>query len=178
MGSPPRGARSGGHDTCQAARTAATCTQSRGGARCHGAVLSASKFRRGAARQSAATSMAGFVVNCRSAAVQLKPRQSKSLRVDPYQCQRATRQVRSAHARASVCTLLLHAPGLVSCVRQHASCQPCMELFRSCLGFAVLKKNLSLLEGLEFTPAASATTKGDIYVPGTYTKFSFSFFVR
>ena len=30
-----------------------------------------------------------------------------------------------AHARASVCTLLLHAPGLVSCVRQHASCQPC-----------------------------------------------------
>ena len=28
-------------------------------------------------------------------------------------------------------------------------------------GFAVLKKNLSLLEGLDFTPAASATTKGD-----------------
>ena len=27
------------------------------------------------------------------------------------------------------------------------------------------------------TPAASATTKGDIYVPGTYTKFSFSFSV-
>ena len=25
------------------------------------------------------------------------------------------------------------------------------------------------------TPAASATTKGDIYVPGTYTKFSFHF---
>ena len=38
------------------------------------------------------------------------------------------------------------------------------------LGFAVLKNNLSLLEGLEFTPAASATTKGDIHVPGTYTK--------
>ena len=36
---------------------------------------------------------------------------------------------------------------------------------------------LSLLEGLEFTPAASATTKGDIYVPGTYTKFSVSFSV-
>ena len=48
-----------------------------------------------------------------------------------------------------------------------------MELFGSCLGFAVLKKDLSLLEGLEFTPAASATTKGDIYVPGTYTKFFF-----
>ena len=35
----------------------------------------------------------------------------------------------AAHARASVCTLLLHAPvmadtGVVSCVRQHASCQP------------------------------------------------------
>ena len=43
-----------------------------------------------------------------------------------------------------------------------------MQLFGSCLGFAVLKKNLSLLKGLEFTPAASATTKGDIYVPGTY----------
>ena len=26
-------------------------------------------------------------------------------------------------------------------------------------GFAVLKKNLSLLEGLDFTPAASVTTK-------------------
>ena len=69
VGSPPRGARSGGHDSCQAARTAATCTQSRGGARCHGAALSASKFRRGAAMQSAATSMAGFLVNCSSAAV-------------------------------------------------------------------------------------------------------------
>ena len=44
-------------------------------------------------------------------------------------------------------------------------------------GFAVLKKNLSLLEGFEFTPAARATTKGDIYVPGSYTKFSFSFSV-
>ena len=50
-----------------------------------------------------------------------------------------------------------------------------MQLFGSCLGFAVLKKNLSLLGGLEFTPAASATTKGDIYVPGTYTKFLFHF---
>ena len=70
-----------------------------------------------------------------------------------------------AHARASVCTLLLHAPGLVSCVRQHASCQPCMSLFRSCLGFAVFKNNLSLLEGLEFTPPSSARTKGDICRP-------------
>ena len=34
-----------------------------------------------------------------------------------------------AHARASVCTLLLHAPGLVSCVRHHASCKPCTSLF-------------------------------------------------
>ena len=47
-----------------------------------------------------------------------------------------------------------------------------MQLFGPCLGFAVLKKNLSLLEVLEFTPAASATTKG---VPGMYTKFSFHF---
>ena len=71
MASPPRSARSGGHDSCQAARTAATCTRSRGGARCHGAAQSASKFRRGTARQSAAKSMAGFLVNCSSAAVEL-----------------------------------------------------------------------------------------------------------
>ena len=50
-----------------------------------------------------------------------------------------------------------------------------MELFGSRLGFAVLKKNISLLEELEFTPAASATTKGDIYVPGAYT---ISFFFK
>ena len=48
-----------------------------------------------------------------------------------------------------------------------------MQLFGSFLGFAVLK-NLSLLEGLEFTPAASATTKGDIYVPQTFL-FHFPF---
>ena len=84
MGSPPRGARSGGHDSCQVARTAATCTCSRGGARCHGAALSASIFRRGAARQSAATSVAGFLVNCSFAAVQLQEKQSQSLRLDPY----------------------------------------------------------------------------------------------
>ena len=40
-----------------------------------------SKFRRGAARQSAATSVAGFLVNCRSAAVQLQKEQSQSLRL-------------------------------------------------------------------------------------------------
>ena len=34
---------------------------------------------------------------------------------------------------------------------------------------AVLKNNLYLLEGLEFTHPSSARTKGDIYVPGTYT---------
>ena len=42
------------------------------------------KFRRGAARQSAATSMAGFLVNYSSAAVQLKTKQSQSLQLDPY----------------------------------------------------------------------------------------------
>ena len=50
-----------------------------------------------------------------------------------------------------------------------------MQLFGSCLGFAVLEKNLSLREGLEFTPAASATTKGDVYVPGKKTFFFFHF---
>ena len=44
------------------------------------------------------------------------------------------------------------------------------------LGFAVLRNNLSLLEGLEFTPAASATTKKDICVSGTYTKKIFFIF--
>ena len=48
------------------------------------AALSASKFRRGAARQSAATSMAGFLLNWSSAAVQLKTKQSQRLRLDPY----------------------------------------------------------------------------------------------
>ena len=88
----------------------------------------------------------------------------------PYLCQRASRYVWSAHVQASVCTLLLHTLGLVSCVRQHATCQLSMQLFGSCLGFAVFKKNLFLLDGSEFTPAASPRTRGDIYV-------SFSFFV-
>ena len=83
VGSPSRGARSGGHVSSQAARTGTTFTRCRGGARCHGAALSASKFRRRAARQSAATSMAGFLVNCSSAAVQLQKKQSQSLRLDP-----------------------------------------------------------------------------------------------
>ena len=39
---------------------------------------------RGAARQSAATSMAGVLLNCSSAAVQLQEKQSLSLRLDPY----------------------------------------------------------------------------------------------
>ena len=41
----------------------------------------ASKVRRGAARQSATTSMAGFLVNCSSAAVQLEEKQSQGLRL-------------------------------------------------------------------------------------------------
>ena len=131
--------------------------------------------------QSAATSMAGFLVNCSSAAVELETKAESepptSLAGNLYGVD-GLGKIWFAHPRASVCTLLLHAPGLVSCVRQHASCQPCMELFRSCLGFAVLKKNLSLLEVLEFTPAASATTKGDIYVPGTYTKIFTDRFCR
>ena len=39
------------------------------------------RFGRAAARQSAATSMAGFLVNCSSAAVQLQKKQSQSLRL-------------------------------------------------------------------------------------------------
>ena len=50
------------------------------------------------------------------------------------------------------------------------------HMFGSYLGFAVLKNNLFLLEGLEFTPPSSARTKGDIYVPGTYTKIFFFIF--
>ena len=51
------------------------------------------------------------------------------------------------------------------------------ELFSPSMIGYFSKEFFSLLEGLEFTPAASATTKGDIYVPGTYTKFSFPFSV-
>ena len=58
-------------------------TRSRGGARCHGAALSASKFLRSAARQSAATSMAGFLVNCSSAAVQLQKSRFRACDVIP-----------------------------------------------------------------------------------------------
>ena len=43
--------------------------------------------------------------------------------------------------------------------------------------YAVLKNNLSLLEGLEFTPPSSARTKGDIYVPGTYTWYVYQHFL-
>ena len=39
---------------------------------------------RGAARQSAATSKTGFLMNCSSAAVQLQDKQSLRLRLDPY----------------------------------------------------------------------------------------------
>ena len=42
--------------------------------------------------------------------------------------------------------------------------------------YAVVKNNLSLLEGLEFTPPSSARTKWDIYVPGTYTNIFFLIF--
>ena len=42
--------------------------------------------------------------------------------------------------------------------------------------YAVLKNNLSLVEGLEFTLPSSARTKGDMYVPGTYTNIFFLIF--
>ena len=58
-----------------------------------------------------------------SAFLSLVPDKPRNSCAAGRQSQRSTRQVWSAHARASVCTLLLHAPGLVSCVRQHASCQ-------------------------------------------------------
>ena len=87
----------------------------------------ASKVRRGAARQSATTSIAGFLLNFSSAAVETKSESEPgtSLSANLYLVD-GLGKIWFAHARASVCTLLLHAPGLVSCVRQHASCQPCM----------------------------------------------------
>ena len=90
-------------------------------------------------------------MNCSSAAVQLQ----KSLRLDLY----------VPHREGSIVVL------------PAANLRGPPDKYGPCLGFAVLKENLSLLEGLEFIPATSATTKGDIYVPGTYTKFSFSFSV-
>ena len=50
---------------------------------------------RGAARQSAATSKTGFLVNCSSAAVQLQNKQSQRLRLDPY----------VSHREGSICLL-------------------------------------------------------------------------
>ena len=58
----PTWCRSDGHHWCQAARTAATCTLSRGGVRSHGAALSASKFRRGAAMQCRVSASAWLVL--------------------------------------------------------------------------------------------------------------------
>ena len=84
--------------------------------------------RRGAARQSAATPMAGFLLNFSSAALELETKAESepptSLAGNLYGVD-GLGKIWFAHARASVCTLLLHAPGLVSCVRQHASCHPC-----------------------------------------------------
>ena len=106
--------------------------------------------------------MAGFLVNCSSAAVQLQKKQSQSLRRDPYVSHRENSIVvlPAANVRGppdEYCLLTLGRPSVRcystrrawSCVRQHASCQPCIQLFGSRLGFAVLKMNLSLLEGLD-----------------------------
>ena len=41
--------------------------------------------------------------------------------------------------------------------------------------YAVLKNNLSLLEGLEVIPPSSARTQEGIYVPGTYVYQHFLF---
>ena len=49
---------------------------------------------------------------------------------------------------------------------------------RNCLGLVSdlpSSRITSLLEGLEFIPPSSARTKGDIYVPGTYTYQHFLF---
>ena len=54
-------------------------------------------------------------------------------------------------------------PGLLCAEARFVS-----AMYASCfdpLGFAVLKNNLSLLEGLEFTLPSSARTKGDICRP-------------
>ena len=42
---------------------------------------------------------------------------------------------------------------------RHQTSRPGLLCAAARFGFAVLKKNVSLLEGLDFTPAASATTK-------------------
>ena len=75
--------RSGPGVLCSSARfvSAKKATISARGCRAH----SFDWFRmRGAARQSTATSMAGFLLNCSSAAVQLQEKQSQRLRLDPY----------------------------------------------------------------------------------------------
>ena len=146
---------------------------------------------RGAARQTAATSKTGFLVNCSTAAVHLQNKQSRRLRLDPYVshregsivvlpaanlrgppdkyglltlgrpsvrctsrsgsgvlCSAARFFIPTYHTGSAALSFCrppiseghpismvwsrsgvrlydaLHAPGLASCVRQHASCQP------------------------------------------------------
>ena len=141
------------------------------------AALSASKFRRGATRQSATTSMAGFLVNSSSAAVsysrrrwycswssptdqpvrkfkdglgisimtmqtfftfnisrhvtsmewclrRVVPAAAVTTHAKPHAQQQLARDLEVERAAMGQ-RCRLHAPGLVSCVRQHASCQPC-----------------------------------------------------
>ena len=242
MGSPPRRAVSGGHDSCQATRTAATCTLSRGGARCHGAALSASKFRRGAARQSAATSMAGFLVNCSSTKRDIRTwyvYQNFTFRTElhPYSSTSMEWVLRRVVLSAAVTThAKLHAQQQLArdlkmerpAVGQRCRPQRFGEVQRGnpqprrWLDFLLTAANLNMVwvsiqyycenfltnvrgppdnYGLltlgrpcarcystlrGWSPVCGSrlrvshdkiTTKGDIYVSGTYTKFAFSFSV-
>ena len=93
-------------------------------------------------------SMAGFLVHCSFAAVQLQQKQSQSLRVDPYVSHRGgsivvlpAANVRGPPDKYGLLTLgrpsvllLLYASGLVSCVRQHASCQPSSKAMMAARG--------------------------------------------
>ena len=122
-------------------------------------------------------SMAGFLVNCSSAAVQLKTKQSQSLRLYPYALSlpmSEDHQISMLGRRSVRCysTLRAWSPVCGSTLRVSHVCHGLGPL-----GFAVLRKNLSLLEGLEFTLLRVLQQKGIYTCLVRIIKFSFSFSV-
>ena len=127
--------------------------------------------------------MAGFLVKCSSAAVQLQEKQSQSLRLDPYVSHREgsivvlpAANVRGPPDKYSLLTLGRPSVRCYSTLWDWpAVCGSKLRVSNVCnylgpISDLPCSRRTSLCWKGEFTPAASATTKGDMYVPGTYTK--------
>ena len=106
--------------------------------------------------------MAGFLVNCSSAAVQLQKKQSQRLRLDPY----------VSHREGSIVVLPaanLRGPpdqyGLLTLGRPPVRCYSTLRAWSPVCGSTLRVSDDSM------------TTKGNIYVPRTYTIFFSSFSV-